>query len=282
MQSMPEKSFHPQQVDIAAILNRRRKKPLPAFVTNGVARLIHQREINDVLRRYGHLEGVDFMDALIQEFRIDLTLVGAEHLPADPRALFISNHPLGGLDGICLTHLIAGHYHSDIRYIVNDLLLNLKPLANIFVPVNKYGAQARSSIQRMHEALESDLPVITFPAGLCSRLIKGQIQDPLWRPSFIKQARQFRRPIVPLFFHGRNSMKFYRIEQLRKALGIRFNIGTALLPHEMFAAQGSSFTVVVGEPIPYETLEGVKPSDLPQQVELIRQQVYQLKDQLSK
>ena len=92
---MPEESFHPQQVDIAAILNRRRKKPLPAFVTNGVARLIHQREINDVLRRYGHLEGVDFMDALIQEFRIDLTLIGAEHLPADPRALFIQQSPAG-------------------------------------------------------------------------------------------------------------------------------------------------------------------------------------------
>ena len=100
------------------------------------------------------------MDALIQEFRIDLTLIGAEHLPADPRALFISNHPLGGLDGICLTHLIASHYQTDIRYIVNDLLVNLKPLANIFVPVNKYGAQARTSIQKMHEALESDLPVI--------------------------------------------------------------------------------------------------------------------------
>lgn len=272
--------FHPQQIDIGSIINRRRKKPLPAFLSNSIARLIHLREINDVLRRYGRLEGVPFMDALIREFRISLTLIGEDRLLASPRALFISNHPLGGLDGICLTHLIANHYQSDIRYIVNDLLLNLKPLAKIFVPVNKYGAQARDSIKKMHEALMGDLPVITFPAGLCSRLLDGKIQDPPWRPSFIKQARQSKRPLVPLYFHGRNSIWFYQIERLRKALGVRFNIGTALLPHEMFAARGKSFSVVVGDPIPYKEFDGLSPSELPHKVELIRQQVYQLKDQL--
>lgn len=278
---MDQPTHSNQQVDIGSIINKRRRRPLPKMVTDLVASLIHQDEINDILTRYGHLEGTAFMDALIQEFRIKLSLVGAERLPADPRALFISNHPLGGLDGICLTHLIAEHYQSDIRYIVNDLLLNLKPLAGIFVPVNKYGTQARASIARMHEALESSLPVITFPAGLCSRLIKGKIQDTEWKHSFIKQARQYDRPIVPLFFHGRNSMLFYRLEQIRKAFGVKFNVGTALLPHEMFSAQGSSFQVVVGDPIPLTALADIHPSDLTKHVAKIRQSVYNLKEKVS-
>lgn len=270
-----EGSITPQQIDIGAIISAKWGQSVPHFVVRLVERLIHQREINEILRDHGHLQGVAFMNKLVEIFRLSLGFVHEERLPQDKRALFVSNHPLGGLDGICLTHMLAGHYQSDIRYIVNDLLGNLKPLESIFLPVNKYGSQSRSSIERMNAALAGDLPVITFPAGLCSRHFDGRIQDLTWQKSFVRHAEEFHRPIVPLFFEGYNSKRFYRIERVRRSLGLKFNIGTALLPDEMFRAQGSSFRVWVGEPIPYQELPsmGKRPADI---ALAIRERVYRL------
>ena len=130
-----EGSVTPQQIDIGAIISAKWGRSVPRFVVRLVERLIHQREINEILRDHGHLQGVAFMDKLVEIYRLSLGFVHEERLPQDKRALFVSNHPLGGLDGICLTHMLAGHYQSDIRYIVNDLLGNLKPLESIFLPV---------------------------------------------------------------------------------------------------------------------------------------------------
>ena len=236
-----EGSITPQQIDIGAIISAKWGRSVPHFVVRLVERLIHQREINEILRDHGHLQGVAFMDKLVEIFRLSLGFVHEERLPQDKRALFVSNHPLGGLDGICLTHMLARHYQSDIRYIVNDLLGNL----------------------------------ITFPAGLCSRHFDGRIQDLTWQKSFVRHAEEFHRPIVPLFFEGYNSKRFYRIERVRRSLGLKFNIGTALLPDEMFRAQGSSFRVWVGEPIPYQELPsmGKRPADI---ALAIRERVYRL------
>ena len=184
-------------------------------------------------------------------------------------------HPLGGLDGICLSHLIGSHYDSDVRYIVNDILFHLRPLRKIFVPVNTRGRQKRESIDRLQEALESDLPVITFPAGFCSRLIEGKVQDTPWKKSFVRQAYASKRDIVPLFFDGLNSKRFYRIERLRQLLGLKFNIGMALLPDEMFRSKGRHFRVFAGRPIPWQSLASA-PRDTAEQALHIRSLVYDL------
>ncbi len=248
--SMQEK----QHIHIGEIIARLRGRELPRPVVRLLERLIHEREINDILDRYGHLEGVAFMSALVEHFRVDVAWEGVEHLPADRHCLFVSNHPLGGLDGICLSHLVGSLYGSEVRYIVNDMLFHLRPLRKIFVPVNTRGKQKRESVDLLHEALESDLPVITFPAGFCSRLIDGRVQDTPWKKSFVRQAYAYRRDIVPLFFEGLNSRCFYRIEQIRQALGIKFNVGSALLPHEMFSSKGSRYRVYVGSPVPWQSL----------------------------
>lgn len=270
-----EEAVAPQQINIGAIIAAKWRRPLPHLAVRMVEKLIHQREINEILQSYGHLQGVAFMDKLVEIFRLSLEFVHEERLPQAQRALFVSNHPLGGLDGICLTHLLAEHYKTDIRYIVNDLLGNLKPLEQIFVPVNKYGAQSRSSIEKMNTALAGELPVITFPAGLCSRYLDGSIQDLPWQKSFVRQAQEYERPIVPLFFEGYNSKHFYYIERMRRRLGLKFNVGTVLLPDEMFRAQGSAFRVWVGETIPYQELAamGKRPMDI---ALAIRKLVYHL------
>ncbi len=279
---MKQESSDILQINIGDIISKRRGKELPKFIANLLERLIHQDEINYILRTYSNLDGVAFMNALVKHFNLSLKVVGKDYLPQNGRALFVANHPLGGLDGICLSSIIGSHYRGSVKYIVNDLLFNLKPLQSIFVPVNKYGVQARTSVQKMNEALEGDLPVLTFPAGLCSRLINGQIQDIVWNKSFVKQAVEHKRDIVPIFFSGRNSTHFYAIEKIRSLLKMKFNPGTALLPDEMFRAKGKSFSIVVGEPIPYTDFTNLKSSQYNEAIMRVRSVVYSLPSVLAK
>ena len=275
MKGSPLPMQEKQHIHIGEIIQRLSGRKLPQPLIRLLERLIHQDEINDILDRYGHLEGVDFMTALVGYFHVDIDWNGVDRLPSDKRCLFVSNHPLGGLDGICLSHLIGSHYDSDVRYIVNDILFHLRPLRKIFVPVNTRGRQKRESIDRLQEALESDLPVITFPAGFCSRLIEGKVQDTSWKKSFVRQAYASKRDIVPLFFDGLNSKRFYRIERLRQLLGLKFNIGMALLPDEMFRSKGRHFRVFAGRPIPWQSLASA-PRDTAEQALHIRSLVYDL------
>ncbi|WP_329905134.1 1-acyl-sn-glycerol-3-phosphate acyltransferase [Porphyromonas pogonae] len=252
------------EINIADIIKRKSGRNLPQWQTRLIERLIHQDEINYILRTYGHLDGVQFMEALIEYFQVDIGWEREDRLPTSHgRYIFACNHPLGAFDGICLSYLL-GRKYGDVRYVVNDLLFHLKPLQSIFVPVNKLGAQKRESIQRMHEVLMGDLPVGTFPAGICSRFINGRIQDMAWQKSFVNHAITYRRDIVPLHFVGRNSIHFYQIELIRKLFSLKFNVGSALLPDEMFRSKRKNYKVIVGEPIPWQSLKesGEKPIDI--------------------
>lgn len=264
-----------QQINIGNIISSKWGKKLPRWVVRILERLIHQEEINYILDHYKDLQGVEFMSALVNYFNIHLEVIGKENLPDNPRALFISNHPLGGMDGICLTHILGSHYQSDIRYIVNDLLFNLQPFKEIFVPVNTLGRQSRSSLERLQKELSSPLPVVTFPAGVCSRHIDGKIQDLEWKKSFIRMSLEHQRDIVPLYFEGYNTRHFYNIESIRRKLGIKFNIGTALLPDEMFRSKGAHYKIHIGKPVPYTLLQTSSKSSKELALEL-RDKVYQL------
>ena len=173
-----------KRIDIKQVLRQkapRAARKIPGFVVDYLIRTVHQEEINDILARYHGLEGVDFMQALIGYF--DLTLDVRGEMPGEGRFIFASNHPLGGLDGICLSALIGEAYGGKIRYLVNDLLLYLENLKSIFVPINKHGAQGKENARLIEEAYMSENQVITFPAGLCSRRIQGKVVDLEWKKS---------------------------------------------------------------------------------------------------
>ena len=168
------------QINIREIV--REKAPnafrkIPDFVFRYLERTIHQNEINDILIRFHDLQGVDFMNALVEYFGVKLTVSGLDQIPTSGRYIFASNHPLGGLDGICLSSLLGNHFNGNIRYLVNDLLLYLPNLQSIFVPINKHGAQSRENVRKIDEAYASDNQIITFPAGLCSLKVYGGIRD---------------------------------------------------------------------------------------------------------
>lgn len=266
------------RVDVREVL--RQKAPsvagkIPGFIINYLIRIIHEEEINDILTRYHDKEGVDFMQELIGYFDLSLKIIGEENIPSDGRYVFASNHPLGGLDGICLSAVIGRRYDGKIRYLVNDLLLYLTNLRSIFVPINKHGAQGRENARLIDEAYASDNQIVTFPAGLCSRMIGGKIQDTEWKKSFIQKAVEYRRDIVPVYFEGRNSAFFYAVAALRKKLGIKMNYEMIYLPREMFRSRHKTFCIHFGKPVPWQTFDGSrKPSEW---AGWMREQVYNLK-----
>ena len=266
------------QIDIRQILNQKAPsvaRKIPGFVVDYLIRTVHQDELNDILRRYHDKDGVDFMQELIGYFDLDLILENEENIPEEGRYIFASNHPLGGLDGICLSAVIGRRFDGKIRYLVNDLLLYLSNLRSIFVPINKHGAQGKKNAGLIEEAYASDNQVITFPAGLCSRRQHGQITDSEWKKSFIQKAVEYKRDIVPVYFEGRNSGFFYGLANLRKALGIKMNYEMLYLPDEMFRSKHKTFRIYFGEPIPYQTFDNSKkPAEW---AEWVRGIVYNLK-----
>ena len=266
------------QIDIKQVL--RQKAPsaarkIPGFMVDYLIRTVHQDELNEILRRYHDKEGVAFLQELIGYFDLNLELVNEENIPAEGRYIFASNHPLGGLDGICLSAIIGGRFDGKIRYLVNDLLLYLSNLRSIFVPINKHGAQGKKNAELIEKAYASDNQIITFPAGLCSRKQNGKIQDTEWKKSFIQKAVEYRRDIVPVFFEGRNSNFFYRLANMRKALGIKMNYEMIYLPDEMFKSKHKTYSIHFGKPIPWQTFDSSrKPAEW---AEWVKEIVYNLK-----
>jgi putative hemolysin len=249
---------------------------LPRFVIKYLIRIIHQGEVNDVLNRYHDKDGVDFMAELIRYFDISLTLKGKENIPQEGRYIFASNHPLGGLDGVCLSCILGNYYNGKIRYLVNDILLFIPNLRSIFVPINKHGKQKKHTAFLTDEAYASDNQILTFPAGLCSRKIKGKITDLSWKKSFIQKAIEYRRDIVPVYFEGANSNFFYRLANIRKRLGLKINLEMLYLSDELFKSKHASFQIYFGKPIPWQTFDKKKTSV--EWVEWVRTQAYNLKN----
>ena len=246
-------------VDIEKVIRGKSQKladRLPRFVLNYIKKTIHQDEINRLLLENREYTGVEFASHILKDLDVSYRVHFSGKRPApDGRYIFVSNHPLGGLDGMILISYIGSSF-GDVKFIVNDLLMYIRPLAPVFVPVNKYGRMRHDNTRMFQETFDSDSQILYFPAGLCSRLIKGKVTDLDWKKTFVSKAIESRRDIIPMFFSGENSRRFYRLANLRKKLGIKVNIETFLLPDEMFRKKGSAFDLYIGKPIPYTTLTG--------------------------
>ncbi len=227
-----------------------RVKPLVGYLR----RTLHEEEINRILERYGALPSLEFIRAALRDMGITYELDGIDKLDRGGRYIFASNHPFGGLDGLMLAEKVA-EYFGDVRVVVNDLLMNIDPLRDIFIPVNKHGRQSAEYAQAYNDTFASDMPIVTFPAGLCSRRRGGVVCDLEWKPNFIKQAVATRRDVVPVFFDGRLSGFFYRLANFRKAVGIKANIEMLYLADEMFRQRGSHFRIAIGDPVPWQSLD---------------------------
>lgn len=229
---------------------------IPGFVISCLERFIHQKELNAVLDAVYPSEGSEFAERVYDYFDLSLDVKGENNIPQHGRFIFASNHPLGGLDGIGLIKVLGRKYGDDnIRFLVNDMLMHVAPLRNVFLPINKYGAQARDAAKAINDAYNSDKQIILFPAGLVSRLHKdGRIQDLEWQKSFIQKAIESKRDIIPVHFEGFNRMKFYKTAYRRKRLGLKINLEQAMLPAELCAARSNHYTVTFGKPVSWQEL----------------------------
>ncbi len=249
------------KIDLNRILRSRiggwKGKLIPGFLISGLERLIHQKELNEILSTTYPAEGSDFSDGVYRYLDLGISAYGMENIEEGKRYVFASNHPLGGLDGIGLIKILGRRYGDDnVRFLVNDMLMNVEPLRKVFLPVNKYGSQGRDAAKAISEAYASDRQILMFPAGLVSRLHPdGGIRDLEWQKSFIAKAIESGRDIIPVYFEGLNRRRFYRLARLRRRLGIKVNLEQALLPSEVCAARGKSFKVTFGKPVPVESLK---------------------------
>lgn len=232
-------------------------KMIPGFIMNYLKRIIHEDELNDFLSKHGHLRNIDMVRAGIDYLGIKYQVHNEHNIPESGRFIFASNHPLGGLDGIVFT-LELSKYFKDVKFPVNDILLNIKNMSDVFLPVNKHGRQARESALMIEEAYMSDVQILYFPAGLCSRKQKGEICDLVWHKSFIAKAIKHKRDIVPVYFSGKNSNWFYNLARLRKAIGLKANIEMLYLSDEMFKQKDKEIHLIIGEPLPWQTFDKSK------------------------
>jgi putative hemolysin len=234
-------------------------KTIPHFVINYLKRIVHQEELNEFLRLYGHLKNAEFVSAGLKHFKINHSVSGTENIPSEGRYIFVSNHPLGGLDGLVFIYELS-KYFKDIKFPVNDLLTNIENLNGIFLPVNKHGSQGKEAARLLDEAYSSDSQILYFPAGLCSRKKRGEIKDLVWQKSFITKAVSHKRDIIPAFFSGRNSDFFYNLSNLRNFLGIKVNIEMLYLADELFKQKDKKIKLVFGQRIPWQTFDKTRSS----------------------
>lgn len=269
-----------RKIDVEEVLyskNSTLKKTLPGFLINYLKRIVHQNELNEFLEKWGHLRDAGFIDAGLNHFKIGLKVIGRENIPSGGKNIFVSNHPLGGLDGLVFIHEIS-KYFNDIKFPVNDILTNIENLSGIFLPLNKHGAQGKKAVRMLNEAYASSTQILYFPAGLCSRMKKGVIRDLQWQKSFITKAIQYKRDIIPAYISGRNSNFFYKLSNLRKFLGIKANIEMLYLADEMFKQKEKEIVLVFGKKIGWDTFDKSRSSL--DWADMVKSESYKLKSMI--
>lgn len=265
-------------IDLDKIVRDRagsKAKYIPGFLINWLKRIVHQDFINEYLKR-GYV-GVDFCEHCMEYLDVKVDVEGLEHVKDISRKYtFVSNHPLGAIDGVTLGMILGKHFDGNIKYLVNDLLMNLKGLAPLCIPINKLGKQARNLPAMVDSAFNSDGQVVMFPAGICSRRMKdGQIRDLPWNKTFVVKSVATHRDVVPIHFVGQNSDRFYSIAEWCKRLHLKFNLAMLFLPDEMYRSRHGSYKVIIGEPIPWETFDKSKTAH--QWAQEVKDKVYTLK-----
>lgn len=273
-QPMSEKML----IDIDVILASKAGKKaryVPRFLVSYLKKIAHQEELNGFLENEQDRYGVEFIEDFFRFFDNSFEVEGMENLPSEGWHTFVSNHPLGAIDGMGLGMILGRHYDEKIKYLVNDLLMNIPQLKSLFIPINKTGRQAKNLPRQVDEAFKSENHILMFPAGICSRRTNGVIRDLEWKKTFITKSVQTQRDVVPIHFDGRNSDFFYNLANINKMLGLKFNIAMLYLADEMFKNRGQKFKVTIGKPIAWETFDKSRtPAEWAQYVQDV---VYSLK-----
>ena len=237
--------------------------------------------LNKIYNRNKHLKDVEFLNAILDEFQIKFEIPEEDlkRLPKDGAYITISNHPLGGIDGILLLKLMLER-EPNFKIIANFLLHRIEPLKPYIMPVNPFEnhKDAKSSVIGLKETfrhLSDGKPLGMFPAGEVSTYKDGKlVVDKEWEEGAIKVIRKAQVPVVPIYFHAKNSKFFYMLSKLGDTLR------TAKLPSELLTQKDRVIKVRIGKPISvaeqneYDTLEAYS--------EFLRKKTYMLANPFEK
>ena len=169
----------------------------------------------------------------------------------------MSNHPLGGQDGVALGYVL-GSFYGGKGEIYGQRPADEPARTGAALHPHQQDGKAGQRLPRMVSGFASDNQLIMFPAGLCSRRQNGVIRDLDWKKTFIVKSVEAHRDVVPIHFEGRNSNFFYNLANLCKILGIKFNIAMLYLADEMLKNRHKTFTITIGKPIPWQTFDKSK------------------------
>jgi 1-acyl-sn-glycerol-3-phosphate acyltransferase len=167
------------KIDVEQVLyskNPKFKKTVPEIVIRYLKKIVHQDELNEFLKASGHLRDAKFIEAGLKFFDIKYNVFGKENIPLNGRYIFVSNHPLGGLDGLVFIYELS-KYHKNIKFPVNDILMNIKNLSGIFLPVNKHGHRLKKQ-QTIRGSLFFLKPDTLLSGRIMFKKEKGVIKGP--------------------------------------------------------------------------------------------------------
>lgn len=266
---MEEKKF----IDVEKVLKEKAYtlyKWLPRFAINWLKKKLHEEEINAAMIKLKDDKGLDFNRKALEILGTKVESVHKENVPVTGNITVASNHPLGGPDGMALIKAV-GEIRPDVHFLVNDILKNVTNYGDVFIAVNKLGASSANSLRTMEEVFRQGGAVLIFPAGLVSRKQNGIIQDLAWKKSFVTQAIDHKRIIVPTFIEGKNSNFFYNFALWRKRLGIKAGIEMLWLPDEMFKSH-KLVRIHFGKPFNYTVFDNSRSHKA--WADLMRQYVY--------
>ena len=271
--SEDEKKF----IDVEGLIaskNPRALKWTPGFLIRYLKRKLHQDEINQILEENKEVYDYDFCNDIIKRFNIKVESHGTENIPKDGGAIFVVNHPLGGMDAMSIINSVGNH-RRDVKFIVNDLLLNLKNLNGIFAGVNKHGANSKDSLKAIDELFASDRAIFVFPAGLVSRRKKGKVEDLEWKKTFVSRSKKYNKPVIPVYLEGELTNFFYNLSNFRTRIGIKLNIEMLYLADELFKQKDKTINITYGTPIPSSTFDKSKKDQ--EWAQWVKQEMYKLK-----
>lgn len=263
-------------IDVEKIIkskNPKLLKWLPGFVLRYIKRILHQDEINDFLEKNKDKKNVEFCEEVVKYFNIKVEVEHLDRIPKDGKIVIAMNHPLGGMDAMILITALSGH-RDDLKFIVNDILMNLHNISDYFVGVNKHGKNKTSTRHQISELFQSEHAVCIFPAGLVSRKIDGKVRDLDWKKTFVTYSKEYDRTIIPVYIEGRLSNFFYRLHKFRTFLGIKANIEMLYLSNELFKQHNTTIKFTIGNPVEREFLMSDK--DDKKLAQKIKERVYNL------
>lgn len=264
-------------LDVEKIITDKNPKLLkwmPGFAVNYIKRILHQKEMNEVISDFEDLKSSQFCTAVLDRFNIKVEVKGIENIPKEGGVVFAGNHPFGGIEA--LAHVQAIYpIRPDIKFVVNDILLSLKNLKDLFVGVNKHGSTPSEVVKQMNDLFGSGHAVFIYPAGLVSRKVKGRVQDLDWKKTFVSRSKRFNSQVVPVWTGGAQlSSFFYNLSNFRTGLGLKANVEMFYLVNEMMKQKNSTFKIVFGEPISTKTFDRSKTDQ--EWTEWVREKVYKL------